>query len=185
MNQWCILRTAPSRTLLLAAALTAAGYRAWTPQETRMVRSGHARVPKRVPTPMMPTIVFAEYERLPMLRAIAGMPTPSCLVWDEAMQCHVQRMIPNFHIFRYMDGYPRVADRALDALRVAEQRGRPRDQARVFEIGEGVKYADAGFEGLVGHVVEVRGRNAWVVFGDMPFPVKIPASSLLPLKQAA
>ena len=185
MTNWCILRTAPSRTLLLAAALDAAGFRTWTPQETRQRRVGHARVPKRVAAPMIPTIVFAEYERLPMLVVLSRMPSPSCTVWDEGMRCHMERAIPSFHVFRHIDMYPRIPDRALDALRLAEQRGRPKDQARVFKIGEGVKYADAGFEGLEGRIVEVRGRHTWVAFADMPHAVKIPATSLLPIQRAA
>lgn len=183
--QWCILRTAPSRTLPLAAALDAAGYRAWTPQETRRVRSGHARVPKDVAAPMMPTIVFAEYERLPMLVALSRMPSPSCTVWDETMRCHVQRAVPNFHVFRHADMYPRIADRALDAVRLAEQRGRPREAGRTFATGTAVTFADAGFEGLTGYVEGMQGRYAVVAFPGFSVPVKIAAHSLLPARQAA
>ncbi|TDW65364.1 hypothetical protein EDF57_103548 [Novosphingobium sp. PhB55] len=183
--QWCILRTAPSRTLPLAAALEAAGYRAWTPQETRTVRVGHARVPKAISAPMMPTIVFAEYERLPLLVALSRMPSPTCSVWDDTMQCYVQRAVPNFHVFRHADLYPRVADRALDAVRLAEQRERPRDTARTFATGTAVTFADAGFEGLMGRVAGMQGRYALVDFPGFSVPVKISAHSLLPARVAA
>ncbi len=183
--QWCILRTAPSRTLLLATALEAAGYRAWTPQETRVARQGHARVPKRIAAPMMPTIVFAEYERLPVLVALSRMPSPTCTVWDDTMRCHVQRPVPNFHVFRHGDMYPRIADRALDAVRLAEQRGRPRDVARTFAPGTAVTFADAGFEGLIGRVDRMQGRYALVEFPGFSVPVKISAHSLLPARLAA
>lgn len=183
--QWCILRTAPSRTLLLAAALEAAAYRAWTPQETRTVRSGHARVPRTVAAPMMPTIVFAEYERLPMLVALSRMPSPLCTVWDETMRCHVQRPVPSFHVFRHGDMYPRIADRALDAVRLAEQRGRPRTTAPTFAPGAAVTFADAGFEGLTGRVERMQGRYALVQFPGFSVPVKISAHSLLHARLAA
>jgi hypothetical protein len=185
VTNWCILRTAPSRTLLLAAALTDAGYRAWTPQESRQRRVGRQRERKSVSAPMVPTIVFAEYERLPMLVALSRQPSPTCTVWDDTMKCHVQRALPGFTVFRHLDMYPRIADRALDALRLAEQRGRPRDQARAFCVGDHVKYADAGFEGLVGEVVRVRGRRTWVLFAGHPYLAEIPATSLLPMREAA
>jgi hypothetical protein len=164
MNNWCILRTAPSRTLTLAAALVDAGFVAWTPQENRIVRVSRCRDRKEVPAPMTPTIVFSEYDRVPELVALSR--SPLC-------------RLPSFHVFRHLDVYPRVADRALDALRLAEQRGRPRALARVFHQDEAVKFADAGFEGLIGRVDGVRGRYTLVTFPGFKFPVKIPAHSLM------
>lgn len=173
MTAWCILRTAPSRTLPLAAALTEAGYLAWTPHETRVVRALRCRVRKEVAAPMTPTIVFADYERVPELVAISRMPPSQSMG------------LPSFGVFRYLDAYPRVADRALDALRMAEQRGRPRDQVRTFRSGDEVKFADAGFEGLSGIVRGIAGRYMLVDFPGFNIPVKIPGNSLLPVAIAA
>lgn len=173
MTNWCILRTAPSRTLLLCGALQAAGFRAWTPQETRVVRHTRSRDRKEVPAPMTPTIVFAEYERLPELVSISRQPP-------------IRSMgLPSFTVFRYLDVYPRIADNQLNALRLAEQRGRPRAQARVFRRSELVQLADCGFEGLVGTVEGTQGRFTLVSFPGFQVPVKIAAQNLLPYVQAA
>lgn len=172
--QWCILRTAPSRTLPLVAALEAAGYRAWTPQEARIVRIARSRDRREVAAPMMPTIVFADYERLPELVAISRLPPSRSMG------------VPGFSVFRYLDTYPRIADRALDALRLAEQRGRPRAAAPVFQKNDEVKFADAGFEGLVGKVEGTMGRYTLVSFPGFNIPIKISAHNLLPaLSEAA
>lgn len=173
MITWCILRTAPSRTLPLAAALIEAGYRAWTPQETRVIRALRARERKEVAAPMTPTIVFADYERLPEFVAISRLPPSQSMG------------LPSFGVFRYLDAYPRIADRALDALRLAEARGRPRDQVRAFHTGDVVKFADAGFEGLAGTVCGTAGRYTLVDFPGFNIPVKIPGNSLLPVSMAA
>jgi hypothetical protein len=88
-------------------------------------------------------------------------------------------------VFRHLDIYPRVADRALDALRLAEQRGRPRAEARTFHAGERVTFADAGFEGLLGSVRGQRGRFILVDFPGFNIPVKIAAHNLLPAHDQA
>jgi hypothetical protein len=98
---WCILRTAPSRTVLLANALVEAGYRAWTPQETRVIRLPRSKLKREITASLTPTIVFSDYERLPELVAMSRSP---------------MSRLPDFHVFRHLDVYPRIADRALDAL---------------------------------------------------------------------
>jgi hypothetical protein len=172
MTNWCILRTAPSRTLLLAAALTEAGYTAWTPEEA-IVRRAPRGGTKKVTVALTPTIVFADYERLPEFVAISRLP-PS-----------LSHGLPPFSVFRYLDGYPRIADRALDALRLAEQRGRPRKQVRAFHRDDLVKCPGGGFEGLVGRVEGTKGKFTIVVFPSANFPVEIMAQDLLPASAAA
>jgi hypothetical protein len=184
MTNWCILRTAPSRTLPLAAALTEAGFVAWTPQETLTRCMPRSKAKKQISRPMMPMIVFASYERLPELVAISRSPMPSYECWDEAQQCLVTRSVPSFSVFRYMDHYARIADGQLDALRVAEQVGMPRSQARILTPGEPVRYAGAGFEGLIGTVQAVRGRYATVLFAGFNTIAKIPSAVLLPARAA-
>lgn len=173
MTNWCILRTAPSRTLPLAAALTAAGFRAWTPQEERRIRVGPQRKPKEVGAPMTPTIVFADYDRVPELVAISRLPPSQSMG------------LPSFSVFRHLDAYPRVSDRALDALRLAEQRSRPRVQARAFQRGELVSFPACGFEGLIGTVAGTKGRYTLVSFPGFKMPVKIDLQNLLPFMRAA
>lgn len=183
--QWCILRTAPSRTLLLAAALEAAGYRAWTPQETRLIRLPRSKARKQVSSPLTPTIVFAEYERLPALVALSRLPSPSGQVWSDNEQRIVSVSIPNFTVFRYLDAYPRIADRALDALRVAEQTVKPRAARRSFHRNDAVKIFGAGFDGLVGTVQSVRGRYTVVSFPGFTHEATFDTRLLLPVEQAA
>lgn len=177
---WCILRTAPSRTLPLATALDAAGFRAWTPQETIVRCMPRSKAKKKISLPMMPMIVFADYEQLPIFHAISRMPVPKHDVWHEEQQRLVSHSLPSFSVFRHLDYYPRIADRSLDALRMAEQRGRPRTAPRVFQRGDAVRYADAGFEGLVGVVQSMKGRWTIVEFPGCNHPAMIPSNILLP-----
>jgi hypothetical protein len=179
--QWCILRTAPSRTLLLAAALEGAGFRAWTPQETIIRARPRSKVKRQIALPMMPMIVFADYEQLPRLLALSRMAIPKCDVWSEELQCGVSHAIPSFSVFRHLDMYPRIADRSLDAVRLAEQRGLPRTAARILKPGEAVRYADAGFEGMVGTVQRIKGRYAIVEFPGCNYLANIPSNALLPV----
>jgi hypothetical protein len=165
MSSWCILRTAPSRTVPLATALEKAGYRAWTPQEKRVVRLPRSKARREVTTSLTPTIVFADYERVPEFVALSR--SAAC-------------KFPSFGVFRHLDVYPRIADRALNALRLAEQRGRPRETARTFEVDELVTFADAGFEGLVGRVTGQRGRLVLVDFPGFNIPIQIGGHNLLP-----
>lgn len=185
-TSWCILRTAPSRTLPLVRSLTAAGYEAWTPQETLRRRATRSRIEKEIVLPITPSIAFAEYERLPELVMLSRMPTPMVTAWDEDLQAWHSKSVPPFRVFRYLDGYPRVADRELDALRISEQRIRPKRRGRTFVPGETVKLIGGAFEGLIGTVTGARGQHTVVTFGDWPLPVSIVTSALLPCdKQAA
>lgn len=177
---WCILRTAPSRTVPLVTALARAGFNAWTPQQMVEKRVSRSKATKEIATPITPSIVFADYERVPELVMLSRQPSPSWKAWDEEARCWVSRPMPAFSVFRYLDAYPRVADRDLDALRVAEQRVQPKSKARVFEAGETVKLVGGGFEGLVGTVQGSRGQYALVTFGEWNIPVKIAVADLLP-----
>lgn len=129
--------------------------------------------------PVTPSIAFAEYERLPELVMLSRMPTPMVTAWDEDLQAWHSKSVPPFHVFRHLDGYPRVADRELDALRISEQRIRPKRRGRTFAQGETVKLDGGAFEGLVGTVRESRGQYTLVTFGGWPLPVSIASSALL------
>jgi transcription antitermination factor NusG len=181
---WCILRTAPSRTVPLVKALAAAGFEVWTPQETSSRRAARSRIEKEVVVPITPSIAFAEYERLPELVMLSRMQSPRTKTWDDAARAWISKPVPPFSVFRFLDAYPRVADRDLDALRVAEQRVRPKGKVRTFAPGETVKLIGGGFEGLVGTVQGMRGQHTLVTFGDWDIPVAIAAVNLLPVPGA-
>jgi hypothetical protein len=183
--QWCILRTAPSRTLLLAAALEGAGFRAWTPRETRKIRLPRSRASREVSSPLTPTIVFADYDQLPRLVSMSRMPSPSCSTWSEQERRQVSVSIPNFTVFKHLDTYPRVADRALDALRVAEETVKPRAARHVFQRNDEVKVYGAGFDGLVGKVERTRGRFTFVEFPGSKHLAMFDSRLLLPFERAA
>lgn len=179
-QQWCILRTAPSRTVPLVTALTGAGFTAWTPQQTIEKRVSRSKAMKEFASPITPSIVFADYERVPELLMLSRHPSPSWKAWDEEARAWVSKPVPVFSVFRHLDGYPRVADRDLDALRVAEQRVQPKSKARMFAAGENVKLVGGSFEGLLGTVQGSRGQYAFVTFGEWNIPVKIAVADLLP-----
>lgn len=184
MSYWCILRTAPSRTLPLASALVDAGYEAWTPQELQVRRVGRQRDRVDVPVPVTPAIVFARYDRLADLIALSRSPSQTYLIWDKELRRMVSRGVPYFTVFRHLDSYPGVADRALNPLRLAEQRRKPRALARVFKQGDPVTYADAGFEGLIGKVEANRGRYSLVIFPGFSIPIQFDPRHLIPVAAA-
>jgi len=184
MSNWCILRTAPSRTVLLATVLTAAGFRAWTPQAVIKRSVPRSNAKKKVAISLTPTVVFADYEQLPALLALSRSANTMVEIWDDDQGAMISRPVPPFFLFKPLDTYPRVRDNELDALRVAEQRGRPATQAPVFTVGEAVRYADAGFQGLIGRVERVTKRDVLVSFGGFS-NVAIPRCSLLPADRAA
>lgn len=176
---WCILRMSPSRTLAVADALKEAGYDVWTPAEVTTRRVGLARKQVSVPAPLLPSFVFARYDRLAELIAFSRAPALTFEVFDTELRRMVTKGCPFFRVFRHEGKYPSVDDRALDALRLAEQRGKPIAKARVFQPGEAVKCPDAGFDGLTGVVTTTRGRHALVCFEGFAIPISIPNSSLL------
>ncbi|WP_394658437.1 hypothetical protein [uncultured Novosphingobium sp.] len=151
-------------------ALIEAGYRAWTPRETRVIRLPRSKLKREIIASLTPTIAFSDYDRLPELVAMSRSPLSR---------------VPDFHVFRHLDVYARIPDRALDALRLAEQRGRPRSLAHVYQRDDRVKYPGAGFEGLIGRVEGVKGRYTLVAFPGFAEQIRVPAHSLLPVAEAA
>lgn len=152
---WCILRTGGSRTLSLAASLTAAGLTAWTP--TQMVRrAGRGRQRRDVeerPAPITPTFVFAAAGDLYDLVGIASDPVSG----------H-----PPFSIFRHRGRYPLISDRSLAPLREEEDRHRLRHlktTRRVVEPGTSICLTEGAFAGMTGVVERGNGKRAVVNFG--------------------
>lgn len=178
-QHWCILRMSGSRTLPVSEALADAGYSVWTPAETIERRVGLTRKRVQSVAPMLPGFVFADYGRLADLVALSRSPSLTFQVWDAEQRRMILKGCPYFTVFRHDGTYPAVTDKSLDALRVAEQKGRPMSKARVFERGERVKCPDAGFDGLVGVVETTKGRHALVCYEGFALPIKIPVSNLL------
>jgi hypothetical protein len=111
--RWCILRTAGTRTLALARALSAVGIEAWTPKRTfkrpkpGKVRDAYGkRVTVEVDAPILPTFVFALEASLPRLQALSNDPAST---------------LPAFSIFRHGGRFPLVSDRDVAGLRAAEE----------------------------------------------------------------
>jgi hypothetical protein len=185
MDDWCILRMAAGSTLSVAKGLADAGYDVWTPVEQQQKRVRASRTRVKVDMPMMPSFVFARDDRLADLLALSKSPGLTYQSWDAEQRKMVTRGIPFFRVFRYLDAYPRIADRHLDPLRQAEQRRQPREKARRLMPGTKVRFPYAGFDGLVGRVEESKGRYALVCFPGFSVPIKIASDGLLPVRSAA
>jgi hypothetical protein len=176
---WCILRMSPGRTLAVAEALAELGFEVWTPSETIVKRVGLVRKQVTLAAPLLPTFVFARAGQLGDLLVLARSPALTSQVWDSEQQRMITKGCPHFTVFRHGGRYPLVSDRSLDTLRVAEQRGRPMKEVKLFSAGERVKCPDAGFDGLVGVVETTKGRHALVCFEGFAIPISIPTQSLL------
>ena len=162
---WCILRTAGPSTLRLVRTLTDAGIAAWSPMEKIERRYGVSRKRRVVPSPLLPTFVFAEFNALPYLCSAAQRPTSQ----------H-----PTFTVFRHGDGFPRVPDAALDGLRQHEEAARIRALKKApkkrYFAGQTIRAPGTAFEGLDGKVVETSKGSGNLVLIDFPgfsIPVKI------------
>jgi len=177
---WCILRMSESATLPVVDALLGDGFEVWSPVQSVRRRVGQARKLVERRAPMLPGFAFAQHDRLDDLVEISRAPAQAFRVWDAEQRCMVTKGRPYFSVFRHAGRYPTVTGQALDAMRTAEQRGKPLKSVRLFAPGERVKCPDAGFGGLLGVVQTTRGRHALVCFDGFAIPVRIPASSLLP-----
>lgn len=178
MTDWCILRMAPSRTLAVARSLADAGFEVWTPTETVTRRVGHSRDRREEVRPIAPGFVFAPYVRVNELAELARSNLPY-RVWDPEQRRMVVKGYPHFSVFRHLDTYPWVADRELDALRLAEQRGKSKVKVPPLARGARVKHPESGFEGMVGTVQGTKGRYALVIFDGFALPVQIEPRQLI------
>lgn len=162
MTGWVILRTAGRHTMRLASSLTADGYEAWTPIETKTVRVPRANVRREVRLPIMPSYVFARADRLVDLLQLKP-------------PAHVE-----FSVMRYAERIPTVADADLQALRTLEAKRTPRRKAeRTFAPGSAVKIKgeSGSFGGMVGKVEKSDRMHTVVLFADK-LPVRIPTTLL-------
>lgn len=184
MTSWCILRTSPGQTLNLRTALVEASIEAWTPIEVIVVRVGRSRSRVERELPIVSGIVFADYAQLGELASMSRSPALTYRVWDREQRRFVTKGYPPFTVFRDNGKYPRVADKALDPLRMAGNR-RPKISRANVKPGDDVECDSAGFGGIGGSVTAIKGKWAWVLFAGLPIAVKIEARHLLPSKRAA
>ena len=113
-KRWCILRTSPSRTLVVADYLTShdVGIEAWTPRRTfKRVKPGRCNlIDGKPPTveidaPILPSFVFAPARDADRLLGLASNEDP---------------LRPAFSVFAYGGRIPFVGDRDVAGLRQAE-----------------------------------------------------------------
>jgi hypothetical protein len=155
LGSWCILRTASADTVPVAESLAEAGIETWTPIERQLPRRKGG---DEVKHPVLPTFVFAAAHEIPTLARLAMTPN---------------REHRRFTMFRYMNGFPLVADYALNALRREEQRltqvfeAAKRRGRKPITVGEGttVRLTKGAYAGLDATVRGQRGDNLFV---DIP-----------------
>lgn len=169
-TDWIILRTAGRSTLVLAKTLEQDGFDVWTPSRTQTIRIPRMNVRREVTIPLLPSFLFArsghlfdllQLEKMPMkTRRIVGIREP---------QYH-----RDFHVFRYLDSIPMIADKHLDPLRDKEREAIPKKSRPRFDRGTDVLVNNGAFQGLKGRVERCRSGYALVIFTDWKRPVQIP-----------
>lgn len=153
-GRWCILRTSPGRTLGLLAALSAAGFDAWTPRQTQSRRRPRSKVTVELEVPIAPTFVFV---RAAHVRDLA------------AAEAALVNPFPAFSIFRHGGRIPLIADGEVDGLRQAEDRAQlqaRRKKRSAYVMGQRVRVGDGAFAGLTGVVEEGGDKFALIAFGS-------------------
>jgi len=187
MTEWCILRTTPGSTIALAAALAEAGFTVWTPIAKRLRTDSQPKNLDSVPLvkprfkkddeitlPVVPTYVFASYDRVADLLRLADAPSLTYRVWDKDERRFVVRGRPHFIVFRTGDIVPRVPDLQLGPLREEEllaaersanrarrKRGKRGHAGKQFNVGTQVRAPEGPYAGLDGQVIP--GRRAATV----------------------
>jgi transcription antitermination factor NusG len=180
-DRWLILRCANCKTLELAASLCNAGFEAWAPAETIVLkpRRGNKRVEVR--QPLMASFVFARADRLTDLLNLSHSPTLNYRIWDSGQRRMVTRGHPYFRVFRLFGEFRFVPDAHLAGLRKLDLQRRPKGKARPFAPGSQVRITEGGFEGLVGVVEECRGDYATVTIDDWGISPKVATWLLHPV----
>lgn len=179
-GRWCILRTSPGRTLGLAAALSAAGFTAWTPRQTQTRRRPRSKITFEVEVAIAPTFVFARAEHV---RDLA------------AAEAALVNPFPAFSIFRHDGRIPLIADGEVEGLRKEEARNREiweraQERARLdaerrtkrkrLVMGQRVRFGEEGaFAGLTGTIEQGGDRFVLGSFGQ-GFRLKIATWLLSP-----
>jgi hypothetical protein len=173
VSDWCILRTSGRSTIGLAESLSKDGYEAWTPVETRMVRSPGINARREVRLPIMPSYVFARVEHLIDLLQLADMPVKPRRGAGLMDPAHAR-----FTVLHAFGRIPLVAERHLSELRRTEAKRTPIKRAAYsFPRNASTRVKDGAFAGLVGIVVRSTPAKTVLCF-DGGFAVEIPTTLL-------
>lgn len=173
LGSWFILRMSSSETLPVVRALTANGYRVWTPIERKFSRMPRTRVRYAREMALMPSYAFAWVEQLDDILKLALLPTKEC---------------GRFSVFHHKGGIPLIADSQLAALRGEERRlwgifdraRRKGVKVPTLKNGDIVTMSSGPFQGLSGVVEGTNGQNTLVSFAGFHAPIKIASLLLLP-----
>lgn len=196
-STWCVLRMAGPRTLSVVRSLRAIGFDVWTPTGMQRRKRPRSNKYRDEPDALLKTFAFARYDDAPQLSAIAHSPAHD---------------LPPFTLLMHRDMYGKVADRELDELRryevdqaeewlamlaeaerlrleaLRKKKNRKRstgrtNAARAYVLGQTVKVAACGFQGLTGKVVENRRNGEMViVFDGLSMELTVEACDLRPVQ---
>lgn len=169
MTDWCILRTAGSSTLRLAASLTEAGFEAWTPVEIVKRWAGRPRKLVKQEKPAFSGYVFARTDRLLDLIELSHVHDLPHRSWSAARSQHLLVGRPDFQFLRHAGRLSMVPNAGLELLRREDRIERARESAPRFSVGDNVRAVDGPCEGLTGTVEAARGGEfVMVLFHDTP-----------------
>ena len=159
-SDWCVLRTASRHTIQLAESLTADGYEAWTPVETKLVNVPNKPDKRELKLPIMPSYVFARSQRIVDLLLLEDMPVKPSKGGAHA----------DFTVMRPFGEIALVPDVHLTALRHMEAKLTPKPKTekqyvQAFATGDKVRMGSGIFCGLVGTVERSDGAHTLLTFG--------------------
>lgn len=153
---WLVIRCHPANTLKLAEELQRASLAAWVPKVVTMVRGRHARLPRRVLRPLLPSFVFVPQGQAAALAK---------------RQANVYQGQVRFRPFRVNGRNVTVRDAQLSPLRMIELQlsGDPKARAAQptvmpFKVGETVRVLEGPFSNRIGVVEGWDGVYCQVAF---------------------
>lgn len=152
-GDWCILRTSPARTLLLARALHDAGFEVWTPSQTLVRRRPRSQKTFERDVPIAPTFVFARARHAPELVYLMSLPISD---------------LPPFSLFRHAGRVPLVDDQDIAGFRQEHEAARLqklKTEKKKFGVGQRVRVAEGVAMGMTGIVEQPKGKDTLVNFG--------------------
>lgn len=179
-GQWCVLRTSGRSTLKLAETLTADGFAAWSPRETRLVRVARATLRREITEAIMPGYVFADVLHLVDLLELERMEVKPRRGAGFGKPAHKR-----FTVMRHAGQLVVIADRHLQGLRQLEQKAeiariRMR-KAAPFPAGVSVRVRDDvhhAWSGMVGRVERSNSGKTKIIFHGSRIDVEITTSLL-------
>jgi hypothetical protein len=184
-DRWCILRMSGGATLSVVKSLTESGFRVWTPVVAELKRAGPHRKEVRRPAPLVPSIVFAQADRLHDLVVLSQAPALTHRRFNRETGRMEMRGCPYFSVFRDQGHYPLIPDGQLEALRRAEWRGRSREAEHNFQPNDRVRCEQTSYAGMVGLVRRVNRGKVKVLWPEALHEWEFDACDLVPVETAA